>query len=292
MKCGKGQGPFYVHPCRKCVVNTYVPEGERFCKDCPLTMVVTDERTKCVYCEPSFFRQAYQVNPYYQYSQPAECLKCAEGTYSGFQDTGCRECPLGTKVNANQTGCVIIPPPPPATPAPTRYITPAPTHNRTPAPTPAPTHSRTPAPTPLRTEPPVICEFGYYLYNGKCELCTRELAMAGNCTMKCDKGQGPIWIHPCIKCPVNLYVPEGERFCKDCPLTMVVTDERTKCVYCEPSFFRQAYPVNPWHERSKPAECLKCALGTYSGFQDTGCHKCPLGTKANANQTGCVPGLI
>ena len=117
MKCGKGQGPFYVHLCRNCPVNTYVPEGETNCRDCPLTMVVVDERTKCEYCEPSFYRHAYYYYyPYYydQYSQPAECLKCAAGTYSGFQDTGCHECPAGSTVNAAQTGCEPTP-----TPAPT-----------------------------------------------------------------------------------------------------------------------------------------------------------------------------
>ena len=270
MKCGKGQGPFYMHPCRNCLVNTYVPEGEKDCRDCPLTMVVTDTRTKCVYCEPSFFRQAYEVRPHYEYSRPAECLKCAAGTYSGLQDTGCHECPAGSTVNAAQTGCEPTP---------------------TPAPTVAPTHQPTSPTTDHPTYAPVSCVFGEYYddVSHKCVVCTEGDAYAGKCTMKCGKGQGPFYVHPCRKCVVNTYVPEGETNCRDCPLTMVVTDERTKCVYCEPSFFRQAYEVKPWYQYSQPAECLKCAPGTYSGFQDTGCRECPAGSTVNAAQTGCEP---
>ena len=266
-----------VNECKQCPRGSYSGAGEKECHTCIPGQHFNTTRLLCADCLPSFYSPRPDI----------PCTKCAPEKYSGLAETTCRKCPRRTKVNPDQTGCAST------TPTPTHYRTPAPTRA-----TPAPSHYLTPAPTAepsLRTEPPVSCVFGDYFNAllGKCVECTEGDAYSGTCTMKCSKGYAPFNNHPCRPCVVNTYNPSATEAsngnCIDCPLTMVVTDERTKCVYCEPSFYRQAYPVYPYYQRSQPAECLKCAEGTYSGFQDTGCHDCPPGFGVNAEQTGCQP---
>ena len=132
---------------------------------------------------------------------------------------------------------------------------------------------------PIPTPACAIGEF-FYADQGKCVACTMELMIAGKC--KCGKGEEASF-SPCRACPMNRYKPEGEVYCIDCAFPMVVTDTRSKCVYCEPSFYRQEYETSS-------AECLKCPEGLYSGLQDTGCHACPGGTTVNADKTGCTTG--
>ena len=122
-------------------------------------------------------------------------------------------------------------------------------------------------------------------------VCTVDDYYANKCfKVICDAGSGRFYTHPCRPCYVNTYnpVPGGE--CLDCDTkSMVVNSDRTKCEYCKPSFYRQGYVVNPHWMTSKPAECLKCPVGQYSGFQDTGCRVCAAGTRVKADQTGCEP---
>ena len=103
--CEPGEAPYGPHECWPCRAGTYTPNyRSAVCLTCPITKVVKG-RTRCVFCEPSYYR--YQPPSYpYPFEVEAICEKCPSDRYSGFEDTGCHECPKGSKVNALQTGCV------------------------------------------------------------------------------------------------------------------------------------------------------------------------------------------
>jgi hypothetical protein len=120
-----------IQECLKCAAGTYSYGFTDVCSVCDAGFMVNAEQTGCITtgtgpnpqptpcptlaptfephievdCAPSYYRRVYFVNG----KEIQECLKCAAGTYtSGFSDR-CYTCDAGFMVNAEQTGCVLIP---------------------------------------------------------------------------------------------------------------------------------------------------------------------------------------
>jgi hypothetical protein len=104
----------------------------------------------------------------------------------------------------------------------------------------------------------------------------------------CEPGNAPYYIHECHPCRAGTYAPNKKSAtCTKCPIPKVVK-YRISCEYCPPSFYYKGYPDQQQYPTEKEATCLKCAPGTYSGFEDSGCHTCPAGQVVNPDQTGCI----
>lgn len=130
-------------------------------------------------------------------------------------------------------------------------------------------------PTPTSNPTRKVCEPGYEPRDH-------------NTCVKCDPGFAPYYHHACYPCRAGTYTPDfGSTMCKKCEAPKVVKGWTT-CEYCPPSFYYQGYPNQQNYPFEREADCLKCAAGTYSGFEDSGCHTCAQGTVVNSAQTGCI----
>ena len=234
------------------------------CTICPAGQYADQKNNVCRHCSSGT----------YSLGLVDVCTKCPTGSYSGTGETNCHKCRAGQTFDYQHKYCANCHPsfysPNPNTPCrkcpagqysgsgntsckkcphgthvnPDQTGCVAPTPHPTPAPTPHPTPDPTPHPTPVQTTPPVPA---------------------------------------LVPCPMNTYSSTGFGLCDQCESPKVVTDERTKCVYCQPSFYRQQ------SENGMATECKKCPAGKISIGSGDICYDCSLGNEANAEQTDCIP---
>lgn len=313
--------------CSPCGRNSYTSQSGAFqCDQC--SRVVNANKTACAYCEPSFFQRRYLQNtPDYFSAISDVCLKCPEqtyisGTYQTYLDYDCRECPSGSKVKADQTGCE-------------------------------------PGPIIPITDPPVCgpgleydvnakkcvgCKFGYskqfsfqsctrcipghyaeFTGSTKCYPCGRggvvgpDRSYCKSCNPSFYTQTFPVGDYPytndkesvCVKCPKGTYTPPYGHFktsCETCPSGQQVNDEQTGCgkptQYPTPRPTRVLRPCVPGEETdymtkectscdpgSAPFyvhECWPCRAGTYApDYKSAYCAICPI-TKVVRYRTECV----
>jgi hypothetical protein len=265
-------GPGYMSSSQTCIPcrvgaysNTARPAS---CITCASPMVVSADRTKCEYCEPSFYRQEFpQDNPESSPGREAKCMKCPAGTYSTSQGTGCLECPNYTPVNAAQTGCdpvsagPILPPTPPRTKPGTVWD--------------VATQSIKDCPAGYEKlysfQSCTPCMVGYYSKlpgTAMCSLCgisklvTPDRTDCVPCLPGYTKAPYKVGIYPytgekegyCIKCPQNMISEGGQ--CEKCPKGKIPNKDQTSCVTPGDS----ECPLDQTYD-SSVGECVQCSPG-------------------------------
>jgi hypothetical protein len=225
---------------------------------------MTPDKTECVSCPASFFRQVYVTalsSPNATRAllspppPPSKCVKCPTQYYSqgyGSLDTECQYCEPQWKINDEQTDCDR------------EYYTPPPSYSPTYSPTYVSRCSRGEMEVPKSTEFPTGC----------------RMCFGGT--------YSPYpWI-PCAQCPPGLWSANEYTECLECPGTTVVNLKQNTCLMV-PTPFPTPYPSG----NCKPGQivtgtsCLNCPPGTYSPTPSISCQSCPPGTYAPSGASEC-----
>jgi hypothetical protein len=282
--CGLGYMSVSVdQSCVPCAVGTYSNIARATsCTTCASPKVVSADRTKCEYCEPSFYRQELpQDYPVTLPGREAKCLKCPAGTYSGSGGTGCLECPDYTPVNAAQTGCAPVPPGPIVPPSPPR-AEPGKVYDPV---------TKSIEDCPAGTEKQFSlqsctpCMVGYYSSapgTAQCLICDGSKVVTADRT-GCDpcepghtKTPHSVGTFPytsdkeayCTKCPKNTISDGG--LCKKCPTGEVPSSDQS---YCTSPAYDECYTPGQIFD-TDVGECVPCKPG-YADFYVQPCQQCP-----------------
>jgi hypothetical protein len=312
-------------PCKPCPYQHYTPSNAvykmpyGFCTKCD--QVLTPDKTECVHCPPSFFRQVSSNAT----QGPSKCVKCPKQYYSGYPldwDTECHYCEPQWKINDEQTDCDR------------EYYTEDPSYSPTFSPTYSSGCNRGEMEVPKSPEypggcrrcvggtyspypwipcakcPPGLWSANAYTACQKCPGTTVPSDLQNHCLQfptpfptpypsgKCKPGQivdgtscsdcppgtySPDPSVQCQSCPLGTYAPGGASECKLC--TGVINNNRSGCILCEASYylFIMRYGAGGLEFNR---ECRKCPRSQYSARNDV-CHDCQKGYTANAAQTGC-----
>jgi hypothetical protein len=271
VECEVGTSNFLNRYCKPCMVGTCNPfRGMAFCEICLNDCVVTQDRTDCVPCEPSFYKQDYIRGSYpYVDAKPAVCMKCPAGTWSGLYGPTdkCRKCRAGSVVNSDQTGCEKV----------TSTI--APTSDPTAAVT-DPTYIPTPAPSPM---PTIACAKGEYI-----DLKNALLCKDCEASFFCIRGRRQ-------KCPYKAYSFAKATFCRECPEGTKINGLQTGSVIILTSKPTYRPSINPQYTapptdaptsscvsgqnlNPNTGKCQDCDPGYFSTFVGMPCQLCMAGS--------------
>jgi sugar lactone lactonase YvrE len=240
------------------IINTPAPTSAA-----PMIVITAD-------CIPSFFTRNYYV-----YGIKYEkCVKCAPGSYTSGVSSVCFTCPVGSMVNAEQTGCVGIGP--------------------TAKPTPSPDDEVPVLPFPIDCRPSTYVAI-YFVDGSQGQLCDKcplgsYSSAASTVCSTCPAGYkvnaeqtgcslpGSPTPSPTTPPPSTFKTPSPTIIDTPAPTYEVITAD------CIPSFFTRFYfEDGKWYQK-----CVKCAPGSYTSGVSGVCFTCPVGSMVNAEQTGCV----
>lgn len=269
--CGKGEvAKKKSSSCTVCLTGQYANHNDNKCKPCKKGTYSLGSADSCTTCLKGTYSgsgesQCHSCIPgqyfdltlltcvdckpsYYSTRPDIECQKCPCNTYSGFADTSCHVCPAGSLVNAAQSGCGSSPTPPPT--------------------------------------------FAPSISSRSCLLGQYNDPLLQKC-VDCDPGYFTISsTQPCSKCPHGYYSPPNAVFslpygtCKAC--AEVQTPDKTECIHCPPGYLKKIYYTgsDPYSSEPEP-KCVKCAAGTYTGFNFSSCAICGPRLKVKVDQSGC-----
>jgi Tyrosine-protein kinase ephrin type A/B receptor-like len=309
-------GPGYMsvtanQTCIPCGLGTYSNTARpASCITCASPKVVSADRTKCEYCEPSFYRQELpQDYPITSPGREAKCLKCPAGTYSGSGGTGCLECPdQHYPVKADQTGCSTTfvytgpssPPPPRAGPG--KVIDPVTRLEK---------DCEAGYKKQFYFEACTKCEVGYYAElpaSAVCKICDSSKVIVGgksceSCLPGYTKTPHKFGDFPytneveatCVKCPPNTISNGGP--CTKCPTWEIPSEDQSYCTYPEYDYCKNNSSFDTDLGECVPCKagyatfvhpCIPCLFGTYkpnAGRED--CVKCPAGMATGSERVDC-----
>jgi Tyrosine-protein kinase ephrin type A/B receptor-like len=247
-------------PCKPCPYQHYTPPNAEFtlpygtCTLCD--RVMTPDKTECVRCPASFFRQVYVTALSTSNATrallsppppPSKCVKCPTRYYSGnweSWDTECHYCERQWKINDEQTDCDR------------EYYTPPPSYSPTLSPT----------------------------DHGNCRRGQYEVHMNSSTSVGCIDCPGgtysPYPLIGCKQCPPGLWSSKGFEKCLACGPGTVVSIDQDKCIPV-PTTSPTPSPTS----RCQPGQydnlildrCVSCLQGTYSPLPSTPCRNCPIG---------------
>jgi hypothetical protein len=298
-------GPGYMsrsadQTCVPCGLGTYSNIARpTSCITCDSLKVVSADRTKCEWCEASFYKEEFSQD--YPLSSPGREAECPAGTYSTPQGAGCLECPNYGPVNAAQTGCAPVPDGPPVPPNPPR-AGPGKVYD---------TESKSIVDCLAGQEKQfsfqscTYCAHGYYAKlpgTAKCSICdglnVGEIDHCGPCKPGYTK-TAQEWGPPiCQRCPQFMISDGGS--CKKCPTWEKPSADMLSCVRSDP------YYCSSWGEvyDSNLNECVPCKPGTSTEdslrkcglctvnyfapkYGETACYICPEGMATGVARDDC-----
>lgn len=148
----------------------------------------------------------------------------------------------------------------------------------------------------------VICQPGFGVNEGSCQLCTRGYYSGGGTGVSCEECSAGTYTNTvgatsCKTCPAGKYSGSGASACQICPAGTYSLAGAASCTPCESGTYSDKGAASceaclaGTYGDDNSGSCVECPAGTYSsepgGHGLSSCLSCPLRTYSESGATSC-----